>query len=373
MRPAPRVVRPLRRVLSVVALALATGGGVRAQGASESYDVLYVETRAKKLELPTVEAYVLGRLAVAATSAPPTEPAEAVNALGDRVRVTLRRDASGVARFTFEFVVRDDVTRVDGALDREITVSPIDAHWSSRTKSYVSGGLVVLAADGPPLAASLDAAGVLRLLVARLDAAKKPPTALGTLLGTAPLAALLGPEETALRSAAWGPRVAATADSELHRSPFLPPLLAFADAAAVDRVARHREAEPKDAAFETAEAHGPGAVFIVRSDMLREVVERPLTIAYLQAKDPVVRGAAGWLLYESNPGRYFGPLAAEVAAGAAVLPGSASERAEREAAFVRGAKYRDASSGALGAAIGLAATGLLLFVLRRGLTRALFK
>jgi hypothetical protein len=368
-----------RRALPLLVAALALAAA-RAQTAA-AYDVYALVVVGRPPEGPSARSAYVGRLAV------PAKPGEKVrleNTHAERALrcvVTAKREKGGGV------VLRSDVGdgdepedyRPGTVLDRDlVAVRDASAGWSGRWRrtSLIAVGV---AADAPKPAAEPTANDLLRLLAARLDADAKPPFSYGAILGRCALRAALGDEQAA-RAERWRARLDAVPDDDVGQSAYLPALLALADGPTVARVLRLSEKDEEDdgsafiEASDDPRAEGSGMV-VVRTPEgpLAARFEAALASAYVQTTDPVVRGTTGWLLYERNPGLYFGLLAEDVAGGRAVLPGDDARRTEREAKLAKALRTREIGAPLTWLAAGVVGTFLLLAAMRLALSRALFR
>jgi hypothetical protein len=366
--------RPLTfaaRGLVLVGFAAAAGVPSHAQDAP-SFDVFYLEAATRRLELPELEALSFGRLVAAADA----KFVERTTRLGDVARVRLSRHGAAGAAYTLELARSDWKMRNEGSTDGEadVAIARTRTHMRSRPRSHYSGGLAIFRAKGEPPPKDVDAAYVLRRLAETLTDAPRPPVDAGRLLALAPLAKMF-PDDKARWGDAWRSRLHEVGDAKLGESPHLPALLALADAEAVGRLAAVDLESSDDEGEEMVVVEGPGGQVELEggSHRLRRDNELPLSLAFLQTDDPDVRGAAGWMLYQDNPNRLFQRLAEDVEAGRSRLPGEGRVRAEREQLLRRGLKSRAIGPGVAGLLIGITATFALLYLLRVGLSRALFK
>lgn len=345
-----------------------------------AYDVYALEVSGRPPETPKERSAYVGRLAVPAK---PGEKTTARNTEGDRALrcvVTAKREAGGAVML--RSAVGDDDEPEDyrpgTALDRDLIAVPDAAfRWNNRTRWRVTSLIAIgVAADAPPPAAPVSAEALLLRLAARLDVDEKPAYGFGAILGRCGLLATLRDDAPA-RAERWRAKLDAVPDERLAQSAYVPALLGLADAATVARVLRLAEkdgGDDRDGETIVSERDETGTT-VVRTFVQPLAVrfEAPLANAYAQTTDPVVRGAAGWMLYERNPGLYFEPLAADVAAGRARLPGDDAVRAEREAALAKALRTREIGAPLTWLAAGVVGTFLLLAALRFALTRALFR
>ncbi|HYC77650.1 MAG TPA: hypothetical protein VEI02_08495 [Planctomycetota bacterium] len=230
-------------------------------------------------------------------------------------------------------------------------------------------GIVREAVDGDPAPETVDADALMREALEASTGAGGGAQGAGEFLGSFPLRKLLSEAEAASYAEAWREKRSKRA---ARRNGFEPtaPLLALADAETVRRLfdeyvalADSLSRRPED-----------GAEPVDFTPTMHPVVyERPLTLAYLQTDDPVVKGYAGWMLYERNRGYMLEALTDDVTAGRVVLPGDDAQRAQREQRLVRARRTRDVRSGAVAFGAGAATLVALLFAMRFGLRRLLFR
>lgn len=370
-------VRGLRPLVLLAAAIVLPHAALQAQ--TDAYDVFVVETRGRPLDQPTTAAMFVGRLV-----APPTigeSERAAVRAEDGQLSaaVKLIRRTDGV-HLSYSVNDRDEDDFQETKLDRPIAGDADAAFRRGRNRRPRQAGIVALRAEGETPSPKMTPVEILRRLCDALSAGEKPPESLGRILGRAPLKSELPEADAARFREAWGRKLKDGPRSKGGMSPYLPALLALADADAVAYVysrepADDLPAEPDlDETEPTVEIRGTNVVTTrTTPGPLSVRLESSLAGAYAQATDPIVRGTAGWLSYKYNPGYFFAPLAAEVAAGRAILPGDDPTRARREKILADGLRMRDIGPPLLAVGIGLATMAALLVLMRLLLTRFLFR
>jgi hypothetical protein len=359
------------------------------------YDVFVVEARGRPLEEPGAAALYVGRVATPAGlgESPRLEAASADGLI--TASVFVRRDPSGAALLYRVNETGDDDLRSQ-RLDRGLLV---DAEASfrrgrGRDRRRRRASLVAIRAQAndPQPAKDLSAGEAYARLCRALTEEAPRGGALGEVLGRVPLTRLVPAADLATFRAAWRARLLDRRRDATGDSPYYPALLAAADPETLAEIyaSDPRGDEPKfdgdDEEDATAESRSASErVVVVEADGRRIVHagrfrappasrwEFALALAYVQADDPKVRGIAGWLSYKYNPGAFFEPLAQDVVAGRAHLPGDDADRLRREANLRQGLKARDIRPALMAVGVGLAAMGVVLFLLRTALSRLLFR